>query len=363
MGTLQKTNSTRMPNLELLRIVSMLMVIMLHLFTQGNVLQSVTGGVNYYFTWIMEAICYTSVNSYMLISGYFMWRTKFRWRRIVGLYAQILFYTIVIAGITFLIRPSLFDAVTFSKLLPVFSGNNWYISIYFVLVFLTPLLNAAIRNIKQSTHRSVMGILFLAFSLMPSVFFNADPFLVNAGYSVLWFMYVYLVAAYIGKYKIELRSAVITIMCLMLMLVPMSKFFMDLYHLISGNYEIQGTFFYTYNSAPVAVASVGVFAFFLNLKIRDERVGRFIVKVAKTTFGVFYIHTFFIYRDFIWEKMGSTKFIDSPVFIPYCFGLVLAIFIVCSIIDFLRAWLFKVTRIDKLIDKISHVIELRVRLE
>jgi hypothetical protein len=171
------------------------------------------------------------------------------------------------------------------------------------------------------------------------------------------------VAAYIGKYNIELRKAVITIMCLMLMLVPMSKFFMDLYHLISGNYEIQGTFFYTYNSSPVAVASIGVFAFFLNLKIRDERLAKFIIKVAKTTFGVFYIHTFFIYRDFIWEKIGSTKFVDSPLFIPYCFGIVIAIFIVCSLIDFARAWLFKVTRIDKLIEKISHVIELRVRLE
>lgn len=359
----ERSNSNRMANLELLRIVSMLMVIMLHLFTQGKVLQNVTEGVNYYFSWIMEAVCYTSVNSYMLISGYFMWRTKFKWKRIVSLYAQILFYTIVLAGITFAVMPSRLSAINFSKLLPVFSGNNWYISIYFVLYFLTPILNSAIRSIKPSTHRSVIGIMFLAFSIMPSVFFNADPFLVNAGYSVLWFMYVYLVAAYIGKNNIQLRKSVTIIMCLMLVLVPMSKFFMDLYHLVTGDYDIQGTFFYTYNSSPVAIASVGLFAVFLGIKIKNEKVAKFINKVAKTTFGVFYIHTFFLYRDFIWEKMGSTKFVGSPVFIPYCFGIVIGVFIACSIIDFLRAKLFKLIRLDKLIDKISHAIEVRIRLE
>ena len=74
----------RNSNMELLRIVSMLMVLSLHYLLFGNVLsRSTVGGAAYYACWTVEAIGHISVDCYMLISGYFLSRKQFTSRRIL----------------------------------------------------------------------------------------------------------------------------------------------------------------------------------------------------------------------------------------------------------------------------------------
>lgn len=57
---------------EMLRIVSMMMIILLHYFNFGGGLHNCAEGTaSWYLVWLCEAICFCSVNCYVLISGYF----------------------------------------------------------------------------------------------------------------------------------------------------------------------------------------------------------------------------------------------------------------------------------------------------
>jgi len=61
-------------NLDAFRMLSMLMIIGLHFFNYSGCLETyyTPTQMNYWPTWIGEAVSYLGVNSFVLITGYFM---------------------------------------------------------------------------------------------------------------------------------------------------------------------------------------------------------------------------------------------------------------------------------------------------
>ena len=58
--------------LDLLRILSMFMVLILHLLGKGGMLEKESNSQIYYLIYnFMEILCIVAVNCYVLISGYF----------------------------------------------------------------------------------------------------------------------------------------------------------------------------------------------------------------------------------------------------------------------------------------------------
>ena len=98
-GISQKLNSPnkeRMANLELLRIVSMLLVVVLHFIGKSNnhpVLADAEMKAWEYGAWVLESLAIVAVNVYMLLSGYLLAGSTFKVKRLVQLWLQLLFYS------------------------------------------------------------------------------------------------------------------------------------------------------------------------------------------------------------------------------------------------------------------------------
>ena len=88
----------RMANIELLRGLSMLMVVMLHFLGKGELLPTLTGNMDAtgYVAWFMESLCIVAVNVYMLISGYFLVESSFKLGRLLSLMLQVIFYSVLV---------------------------------------------------------------------------------------------------------------------------------------------------------------------------------------------------------------------------------------------------------------------------
>ena len=66
-----KTN--RAYGLDLLRILSMMMVLVLHVFSNGSALDHlVPGTANYFVGWLLEAMCFCAVDIFAVMTGYLM---------------------------------------------------------------------------------------------------------------------------------------------------------------------------------------------------------------------------------------------------------------------------------------------------
>ena len=117
--------------IDLLRIISMFMVLMLHFIPIdiGDAL-SIKEQVLYFF----ECACYCAVNCYALISGYVGIRKKeLKYSNLIYLWIQVVFYSLMSYLILMIMGDTSFSVKSFIKLFrPVFNGTYWYFTAYFL---------------------------------------------------------------------------------------------------------------------------------------------------------------------------------------------------------------------------------------
>lgn len=350
--------ATRNSNIELLRIVSMLMILTLHYLLFGNVLsQSAAGSIAYYGNWTLEAVCLISVDCYMLISGYFLSQKQFTSRRILSFYVQILFYTLVLAMLCFSLGIADLNLANLIQIIPVMGGRNWYVTAYFCLLFLMPVLNHVVQSMEKKRLRAVLIAQFVLFSVLHTFFFFADTFRLEGGHSVWWYCFVYMLGAYYHKYEIRIGRKYYAFI-LLILLLPLSKLAVDSSDRIILRKLTE--VLYTYDAFPVLIAAILVFDFFLGVEIHSDQADKIIRLFGKTSFAVFYIHAFTLWGEIIWTSLGSEKYIDSCMQLLHMTGCVIMVYLVCSAAELLRLRLFKALKINEFVSMLSKKIDEKV---
>lgn len=133
-------------NIEILRIISMFMIIVLHILVHGGVGEEVTFlSGNFILVWFLLACCYTSVNCFVLISGYFMVKSNFKIKKIIKLWGQICFYSLSIFIIFLCFNENIMNLINYIKsIFPIITGSYWFATTYILLYIISPLLNKLI---------------------------------------------------------------------------------------------------------------------------------------------------------------------------------------------------------------------------
>ena len=332
----------RNSNIELLRVIAMLMIVALHYFNQGGILDAaVYGEPNYTFVWLMESLSFVSVNVYVLISGWMLSASTapVKLGKVVRLILQVVFYSvgIYLIACVFGVVPFNVKSLIFGYLFPITHGEYWFATVYVVLYLISPFLNKAISVLSKKEHQLLLLILGIVFSIIPTVFFfSGNSVGVNSGYSLVWFVFLYLLASYLRKYDVHFSQKWLLPLFLGCCLVT---FGMKL-----AQWAILGKViwdWYDYTSLPILIGAVALFMFFVQLPPKQNRLW---ILLGSTTFGVFLIHTQYLMRDTLlwnqWVQPLKHYYMDPLTFIAHFAVSVLAIFIVCSILDWLRERLF-----------------------
>lgn len=196
----------KMLNLELLRCVAMLMVVVLHYLGKGGLLAELTGeglGAVGTAAWLLEAFCIVAVNVYMFISGYFLSTSSFKLSRLLELWLQVWFYSMVfglIGAFTGVAAEVTIDTHYFLTLLfPISMGHYWFMTAYVFLYLMLPLIGAAVQQMAEKQLRVTAILLLLVFcggkSILP-LRLETD----GQGYDCLWYLCVFVTAAYLRRF-------------------------------------------------------------------------------------------------------------------------------------------------------------------
>lgn len=206
-------------SLDLLKMISMLLVIGLHFLYYGGFLEQYntikTNVLGYCFTWILEALCYFSVDVFILITGYFMCESQMKTTRLFSLAKQVWVYSIIGLLIGIIVKCAFPDIdVQISKLsllhtfTPIISGDYWFITSYFLLMLCVPFLNGVINNIDIDRFQKILFAGIIIFSIVPSFLPWCDTNIFNnGGASPVWFCILYLSGAYIRKSGIKVKTS------------------------------------------------------------------------------------------------------------------------------------------------------------
>lgn len=339
-----QNNSTSIPvkresNLDLLRIVSMLLIIFLHSIDHSGVLEAaeVAALPGYAYVRFMYALTQVCVNCYVLISGYFLVNSKFRLQKLAVLWLEVVFYSLVIKAIFMAAGYTPFSLISLiSCFFPILTGRYWFITIYFGLYLVSPFLNLAIHAMNQKQHTALNLLLFALFSVWISLWPSMAGMNAGGGYGLAWFVVLYFAAAWFRLYyhptgKLALKIACFIVIPVLVALVSVLGKCTDIgiIQRVSGNW-------YRYDAVPSYLATLCLFTAFLNIKIRSNYLCHAITLIAPSTFGVYLIHAHANFSPWSWEMLNLPQHLHSALFPLIQIGAVVAIFVFCVLIDLVR---------------------------
>lgn len=343
---------------DLLRMVSMYLVVVLHLLGRGGVLDGAAWlSWRYSLAWLLETASMCAVNCFALISGYVGVKSVWRPSRALGLWLQTVFYALGLNLIYAAARPGAVSGLTLLKsLFPMTTGMYWYITAYFGLTFFTPLLNIALRR----TPRKLLGLLILSAlcltGFLPCVL-QQSPYGLKDGYSMAWLGILYLLGGHIrltglprrmGKGRAVCLFALSTLAAwgskLALEYITVKRF---------GEARWSGTFL-SYLSPFMVLNALALLCLFAQTDLKGSRAARLVGTLSPAALGVYLIH---VHPAFWGEILGGMAApllnCPAPIMAAGVLALALVLYAGCTIAELLRLQLFRVLTIPTLIRRLD----------
>lgn len=307
-----KNGQSRQSNIELLRIVSMCMIIAMHYMTKGMELPklSVDNSLHNIIFRLIFAFCASSVNAYVLISGYFAADSKWHIGKAIYLWVEVLFYSILIPLILNILGVADMGSMELSLkqqiFLPISYEHYWFATAYVMLYLFSPVLSSAVKNLDKKQLGTAIAALVTVFCGFKSV----NPYLIpwdKYGDDVIWFMILYLIAGYMRRYGVPFIAGdtgkqgrrglcVYIIFSILTFLIAYTVSYIVR---ATGKLEYYMDMTLCYNYITVLIASIGLFYAFNSMSILSNK---YINRLAGYTFGVYLLHENITLRS-LWPKL------------------------------------------------------------
>ena len=333
------TKRSRSSNIELYRILVMLSIVAHHyvvnsglMDADGPLFANLTSA-NSLFYLILGMWGKTGINCFVLITGFFMCCSSISLRKYLKLYLEVKFYRYIILFIfAFAGIASVSGGGLLKHLLPFSNITDSFTNAFMAFFLFIPFLNILIKGMDKTKHFLLLVLCVAVYS----GFYQIPGLHISFNY-LSWFIILYFIGSFIrlyGLFKNESAAlwgiiAFVSIIMSIGSVFACLKFKLPVYTFVGESLAFMSV-----------ITSVSLFMFFKNLKIGYSRI---INVIGASTFGVFLIHTSgdgmrrWLWCDFI-DVVGHY---DSPYYALYAIGCILAIFIVCSIIDICRIYLLE----------------------
>ncbi len=338
------THKERNSNFELMRILAMFAIVAHHSVVNSGITgfydyNNITANMIFLQLWGMWGK--TAINVFVLITGYFMCTSKLTWKRFLKMYLPAKFYDILFFAIFLVAGYETLSLQSIMKVLfaYIYTIDRYFTASFFAFYLLIPFMNVLLEKLIKEDLQKLIGVLLIIFTISSTFFFNSGVF-----HHVFWYVTLYFVAAYIRMYPnrfteshIFARNALIGSLILAYASVLIVDFigvkfgFTSIYYMVSDS-----------NKLLALTVGVSTFLFFKNLKMKGSKL---INTVASTTFGVLLIHANSdAMRQWLWKDfLKLPSFYSAPfskivlTYIAVMFG----VFIVCSMIDYIRILLLE----------------------
>lgn len=331
---------TRAANLDLLRIVSMLLIIFLHSIDHSGVLENAEncGTGMYLYVRFTYALCMVCVNIYVMLSGYFMVNSKFRLHKLVTLWMEAAFYAFVLKLIFMLTGATPFSLLSLAScFFPILTGRYWFLTIYVGMYLISPFLNILIHAMNKQQHCLLNLCLFAIMSVWSSLHPAIAGMNSGGGWGLAWFVVLYLAAAWLRLYYTPCQKSLPWF--LGFVLIPAGITLLQCPPLADILPSVVSTIvnhWYRYDSAPVYLMTMCLFIGFMNIKIHSEKLSKLITTIAPLTLGVYLIHAHAEVSPWSWAVLDLPAKMGSWTFLLVQLASVFGIFAICAMLDAVR---------------------------
>ncbi|MCF0190802.1 MAG: hypothetical protein HUJ96_06020 [Marinilabiliaceae bacterium] len=283
----------------------------------------------------------TAINSFILISGYYLCTTRLTWQRYVKLLAEAYFYIILIK---FIFVATGYETMTLKLcvkelLFPFYNVGNGFTPSFLAFYAFVPIYNKLIHALTEREFRFFLfGVLFVI-SVCGTLFY-ANVFLEPLWYAVLYFTASY-IRLFPNKFTQSLSLSIVIFVVSVVMAV-LSVLYNIFY---SGNVP----YLYVQDSHKILPFVVGTSAFLIakNSRVFKSRV---INTISAGTFGVLLIHANCAsMRKWLWQDIiqvpllyegnaSYSSYLPSGLYslVIVSIATPVVVFGICTLIDYFR---------------------------
>lgn len=333
-----KQKKDRDCGVDLLRIFLALMVVGLHFNARatGGVAVAVSDSPFIYIVNMMVALCYPAVNTYVLISGYYSYKQKKSYVDIlfslVKLWICLLFFSVFGYIVVTIVNDEHFSFYNLLlRCFPLSRGVWWFMTNYFVMMLLSPMMNMIIDSHSLRGNFSILLVSLIICSVIPFFLKWEDMIGVHYGYSIIWFVVLYYTGAMLRFVKFSFTREIH--FCIFLILTVS---FIIINSIFSHLSFMKGYHVSMYNSLVVYFQAIFLFLTFVGMQIKLSKLRTVIISLSSLSLAVYIFHCQEDIGPFIWDTLKPARFANSWFVIPLFVYTVFGIYIISVSIEFLR---------------------------
>lgn len=307
----------RYSNLELLRIIAMLFVIIVHYNNKADgkaFFYTEAMPLHYQILLCFEMLAICSVNIFVMISGYFLCTSsQVRITKIIRLYIDVVFFSVFRYVLYCILGDTTFTLIDFLRR---FIPLSWYVAVYSGLYLISPYLNQILLNRSRSQFHLLLLVFFFVLSIWPSgiellsKFGGFSPNSLNPisshgsgdGYTLVNFILLYFFGAYFRLHENQNKSFKQVIYALLVYIgcVALNTVYANIFF---GRAT-------SYCNPLVIIQTISIFVAFQNISIRSKLINN----IAKCSFGVYLMHSFFFQYIHIEHQVTGNPFL-IPIYV------------------------------------------------
>lgn len=337
----KRVQSTKIINrntsIELLRIISMIMIMFHHFAYHGNFewnFNEVTLPHLWYDFILMGGK--VGVDIFVLISGYFLIENTeklFQPKKLLKFWGQVVFYSIMTYLLSVMLRLNAFEIKQLIKVcLPITYPGWWFASTYFMLYLIHPFLNKLLHGLSKTEYQYLILMMVLCWSIIPTA--TTQLFESN---SLLWFVTLYGIAGYVNLYggnqKLQSKHYFSLYFMVLIITYTVSTTFLFL-GTKKEEWSTHAIDFFEIERLPILLMAITLFMGFVTLKMNYHK---WINMIASATFGVYLIHDSSYIRYYLWTNIFKiNQYQDSTFLILYSILVVFILYVSCTMIDLIR---------------------------
>lgn len=328
----------RNSNIELLRIICMYFVIAGHVIMKYK--NDSLGTNEYFISNILRSFFVVAVNCFVIISGYFS--INLNYKKLIKMSFQVSFYVITIYLLTLVFSIHTINIKADILLLfPIITKRYWYITVYFALCLVSPLLNIIVENINKAQFQRMLFGAFILFYLIPTgcYIINAPTITGDAGYGIINFICLYFVGRYLRLHFNQNKSKIFYTVV----------FIVSSFSIFVGNYILtlilgfEFSSFISYDTIFNFVSAIMLFKLFESIDVKSNIINR----LAEYALVAFIIHMHPTLYDYLFNSIFKIQEYSGISYL-------LSIFII-PIIIYLFSWGIEFVRVT-LLDKVENNI-------
>lgn len=278
------TKKLRQSNVELLRIITMILVMIVHAnfraLSAPTVADAAAAPSSTFLRFLTESFSIICVNVFVLISGWF--GIKFNWKKLIEFLFQVLFYGFIIYLIISIINPERLKAL--KAVFMTGPKNYWFVKCYLFLYIISPILNAFVEKASKNEFKTLLILFFTMQTIYGWATDGATWY--NKGYSGISFAGLYLLARYVRLYPVKWFSHSIkfdlVVYLSFVVLNTLLSFILTKY-----GHTILSSKLFLYTSPFVILASIHFLLIFTKFTITSKTINW----IAASCFAIYLTHS------------------------------------------------------------------------